>query len=215
MASQRDLSIRLDHLVVVAASLEAGSQFVEQALGIAPGPGRRHPHMGTHNLLLSLGPSAYLEVAAIDPQAPPIARPRWFGLDDLAATSAPRLAAWVANTDDILSVASPELGEVETMQREGRTWQMTVTADGRPPLSGAAPVLIQRSGGAHPAAALPESGLRLRALRIYHPAATEVRALLSKMGLSTQAGVSVAFGTTCSLVADIDTPFGLRSLGDA
>ena len=215
MASQRDRSIRLDHLVVVAASLEAGARFVEQALGIAPGPGRRHPHMGTHNLLLSLGPSVYLEVAAIDPQAAPIARPRWFGLDDLTATSAPRLAAWVADTNDIQSVASPERGEVETMRREGRTWQMTVTADGRLPLSGAAPVLIQRSGGAHPAAALPESGLRLRALRICHPAATEVRTLLSNMGLSTQASVSVAFGSTCSLVADIDTPSGLRSLGDA
>ena len=57
---------RLDHLVVVASTLEAGAQFVEQALGVAPSPGRRHPHMGTHNLLLSLGPAAYLEVAAID-----------------------------------------------------------------------------------------------------------------------------------------------------
>ena len=171
--------------------------------------------MGTHNLLLSLGPSAYLEVAAIDPQAAPISRPRWFGLDDLAATSAPRLAAWVADADDILSAASPELGEVETMQREGRTWQMTVTADGRLPLSGAAPVLIQRSGSAHPAAALPESGLRLRALRIFHPAAGEVRALLSSMGLSAQPSVSVAQGTSCSLVADVETPRGPRSLGDA
>jgi hypothetical protein len=206
---------RLDHLVVVASTLEAGAQFVEQALGVAPGPGRRHPHMGTHNLLLSLGPAAYLEVAAIDRQAAPISRPRWFGLDDLAATSAPRLAAWVANTDDILSAASPELGDVETMQREGGTWQMTVTADGSLPVSGAAPVLIQRSGGAHPAAALPESGLRLRALRIFHPAAGEVRALLSKMGLSAQPSVSVAQGTSCGLVAEVDTPLGPRSLGDA
>ena len=215
MASQRDRCVRLDHIVVVAATLAAGSQFVEQALGIAPGPGRRHPHMGTHNLLLSLGPSAYLEVAAIDPQAAPISRSRWFELDDLAATSAPRLAAWVANTDDILAAASPELGEVETMQREGRTWQMTVTADGKLPLSGAAPVLIQRSGGVHPAATLPESGLRLRALRIYHPAAGEVRTLLSNIGLSGQPSVFVAHGATCRLVADIETPMGLRSLGDA
>lgn len=209
------MSIRLDHLVVVASSLEAGARFVEQALGVAPGPGRRHAYMGTHNLLLSLGPSAYLEVATIDPQAAPISRPRWFGLDDLAATSVPRLAAWVANTDDILSAASPGLGEVETMRREGRTWQMTLTADGSLPLSGAVPVLIQRSGSAHPAAVLPESGLRLRALRIYHPAAEEVRAILSNMGLFAQPSVCVAHGAACSLVAEVHTPLGPRSLGDA
>ena len=209
------MSIRLDHLVVVASSLEAGARFVEQALGVAPGPGRRHAHMGTHNLLLSLGPSAYLEVATIDPQAAPISRPRWFGLDDLAATSVPRLAAWVANTDDILSAASPGLGEVETMQREGRTWQMTLTADGSLPLSGAVPVLIQRSGGAHPAAVLPESGLRLRALRIRHPAPKEVRAILENMGLFAQPSVFVAHGAACSLVAEVHTPVGPRSLGDA
>ena len=31
--------------------------------------GGRHPHMGTHNRLLSLGPDLYLEVIAVDPDA--------------------------------------------------------------------------------------------------------------------------------------------------
>jgi hypothetical protein len=204
---------RLDHLVVIAPSLAAGAQFVARALGVTPGPGRKHPHMGSHNLLLSLGTAVYLEVAATDPEAGPISRPRWFGLDDLTDTSPPRLAAWVAGTDD-LGPGSDDLGRAETMQRAGRTWQMTVMPDGRPPMSGAAPVLIQRSGHVHPAAALAPSGLRFRQLRIEHPDAEKVRALLARIGLA-QAEVCVAEGATCKLVAEIETPLGLRTLGDA
>ena len=210
----QDMPARLDHLVVVAPSLAAGAQFVEQSLGVMPGPGRKHPHMGSHNLLLSLGASVYLEVAAADPEAGPLSRPRWFGLDDLAPTSPPRLAAWVASTDDILSATSLELGHAETMQRDGRTWQMTVTPDGRPPMSGAAPVIIQRSGNVHPAAALADSSLRLRQLRIEHPDPENVRALLLRIGLA-QGEVRVVHGARCRLVAEVETPLGLRTLSDA
>ena len=52
----------IDHLVVTAPTLESGADFVEQALGVAPGPGGQHPRMGTHNLLLRLGESTFLEV---------------------------------------------------------------------------------------------------------------------------------------------------------
>ena len=204
---------RLDHIVIVAPSLAAGAKFVAQALGVAPAPGRKHPHMGSHNLLLSLGDSVYLEVAATDPEAEPIFRPRWFGLDDLNDMSVPRLAAGVASTDQICA-ASSELGLAETMQRDGRTWQMTVTADGKPPLAGAGPVLIQRSGAVHTAAALPDSGLRLRRLRIECAAPEKVRALLAQIGLF-QTEVCIAPGASCKLVAEVETPLGPRTLGDA
>lgn len=208
------MTARLDHIVVVAPTLAAGSQLVAHALGVEPGPGRKHAHMGSHNLLLSLGPTVYLEVAATDPEAQPISRPRWFGLDDPAFAVSPRLAAWVASTEHIHSVAGNQLGQIETMQRDGRTWQMTVTPDGIPPLLGAAPVLIQRAGNAHPAAALPKSGLRLRQLRIESPAIEQVNALLARIGLP-QAEVRVVPGATSKLIAEIETPLGIRTLGDA
>lgn len=211
---KQTMSAQIDHIVIVAPSLAAGSQFVVQSLGVAPGPGRKHPHMGSHNLLLSLGPSVYLEVAAADPEAAPISRRRWFGLDDVTHTSPSRLAAWVASTNQILSAASPEYGHAETMRREGRAWQMTVTLDGSPPLSGAAPVLIQRSGSAHPAAALAESGLRLRRFRIETPDAERLRAFLARIDLA-QVEVCVVHGAVCKLIAEIETPLGLRTLGDA
>lgn len=200
--------------MVVAHSLAAGSAWVEKALGVPPGPGRKHPHMGTHNLLLALGSSVYLEVVAIDPEAGPIATPRWFGLDDPSPRPAARLAAWVASTDDIVCSAVPDLGRVVTMQRESHTWKMTVTADGSLPLSGAAPLLIQRASQTHPAGALPESNLRLRELRIQYPEPAGVSALLARIGLAVHPRVTVTTGASCKLIAEIETARGLRVLGD-
>jgi Glyoxalase-like domain len=207
--------VRLDHISVVAPTLEAGSAYVEAALGVAPGPGRSHPNMGTHNLLLALGPTTYLEVISIDPAAEAITRARWFGLDHVHPGSAPRLAAWVASTSDIRSVMRPELGEVETMRRDIHTWQMAVRSDGAVPLSGAAPLLIQRAPGADPVAALPKHELRLEQLLIRHPDPTRVLALLEGLRLQGNPAVTVELSSACGLVAEIQTPSGLRRLGEA
>jgi hypothetical protein len=73
-----------DHLVIGAASLRQGVDWVEGKLGVAMPPGGSHPRMGTHNHLTALGPDSCLEVIAVDPAAEPPARPRWFALDDPA-----------------------------------------------------------------------------------------------------------------------------------
>jgi Glyoxalase-like domain len=205
----------LDHIVVVAHSLAAGAEFVERSLGLRPGPGRKHQNMGTHNLLLSLGASVYLEVVAVDPEAASMSRPRWFGLDHLATEPAARLAAWVANTDDIQAHASTELGVVEKMEREGLTWKMSTTSDGNPPLSGAAPLLIQRATNFHPASRLPDLGLRLRRLRIRHPYPDQIAQVLARIELADAPNVTLEQGTDCALCAEIETPFGVRALGEA
>lgn len=57
----------LDHITITAFSLEAGAAFVVDALGVAPQVGGEHPRMGTHNLLLRLGESMFLEVIAPNP----------------------------------------------------------------------------------------------------------------------------------------------------
>jgi Glyoxalase-like domain len=207
--------VRLDHISVVAPSLSAGSAYVEAALGVAPGPGRSHPNMGTHNLLLALGSSTYLEVISVDPDATSVARARWFGLDQVRPDSAPRLAAWVASTSDIWSVVTPELGEVETMRRDVHTWQMAVRSDGAVPLSGAGPMLIQRAPGADPVATLPKHDLRLERLLIRHPDPRRVLALLHALEVQEKPMVTVELGSSCGLIAEIHTPFGLRRLGEA
>ena len=47
----------LDHLVVAAATLEQGCDWLESGLGVRPQPGGKHVAMGTHNALLRLSPT--------------------------------------------------------------------------------------------------------------------------------------------------------------
>jgi len=198
---------QLDHLAVCAATLAEGVDYVENLLGVALAPGGQHPHMGTHNRLLSLGPDAYLEVIAIDPQAKSPGRPRWFDLDNF--TGAPRLTNWILRTDDLMAAlagAPAGLGELMALQRGDLSWEMAVPKDGRLPFDGAYPGLISWHGDAHPAARLPDSGFRLRALRVQHPAANDLKDLLEPNIDLTQ--IDFATGAVKKLSASISGPNG-------
>ena len=125
-----------DHLVVAAATLEQGEDHLESLLGVRPQRGGKHVAMGTHNALLRLSERVYLEIIAIDPQGVKPARPRWFGLDDLALqselTERPRLIHWVARTTDIerASTRCPvPLGAVHAMSRGDYRWRITIPAE--------------------------------------------------------------------------------------
>jgi len=52
----------IDHIAITAPTLEAGAKFVKNVLGVNPQKGGEHLRMGTHNLLLRLGDTTYLEV---------------------------------------------------------------------------------------------------------------------------------------------------------
>lgn len=83
--------------------------------------------------------------------------------------------------------------------------------DGALALDGAAPLLIQRAVGTNPVAALPASQLQFRSLHIQHPIPEEVLALFAAIGLDSMPCVTVARGAMCALVAEIQTPSGLRT----
>jgi hypothetical protein len=206
----------IDHLTVTAPSLEAGARFVEQALGVPLQPGGRHVRMGTHNRLLRLGESLYLEVIAPDPDAAAPGRPRWFGLDGLAAGAGPRLATWVARTDDIaasLAAASEPLGAAEPMERGDLRWLITIPADGELRLGGAAPSLIQWQVPAHPAAGLADHGCSLVRLEAFTPEPVRLKELLVSLGLGQALELhNLPAGEPVRLVAHIDTPAGRRLL---
>lgn len=165
----------LDHLVVAARTLEEGAAWVESALGVRMQPGGKHPLMGTHNRLLSIGRGRYLEVIAVDPAAPPPGRARWFGLDEPAVRArlerGPVLLHWAERTDDLEAALRdyPERVEVLDATRGDLAWRITVPADGRLPCGGACPTLIQWKGAAHPAGRLPPSGAELLELRTEGP----------------------------------------------
>ena len=76
------MQIRTDHLVIGAKDLAQGIDFVKDQLGIDIPYGGVHKTMGTHNHLMQLGNSSFLEVIAINPDGDPVGHPRWYGLDD-------------------------------------------------------------------------------------------------------------------------------------
>lgn len=174
----------VDHLVVAAASLAQARDWAEATLGVSPQAGGQHPLMGTHNALLGLAgsvyPQTYLELIAIDPDAPAPDRARWFGLDDPAlqarlAASGPELVGFVARSGMVdmhrwgLINARLQPGPILSASRETPagtlSWKIVVADDGRPLAGGAVPTLIQWSGP-HPTERIAPSGLDLTALTV-------------------------------------------------
>ena len=178
------MNTRLDHLVVLAATLDQGVTWCESALGLTPGPGGRHPLFGTHNRLLKIATpvfeDAYLEIIAIDPQAAPPTRPRWFGLDDPVVQQhlqrdGPHLAHVVARSPQLdmhrwgliqvgLQPGEPVKAGRDTPQGP-LAWEILVRPDGALLYGGALPTLIQWQGR-HPAQAMAPSGVTLQALTL-------------------------------------------------
>jgi hypothetical protein len=216
MAAAAALQATLDHLVVAAATLADGIEFVAERLGAVPHPGGRHAEMGTHNALLRLGPRAYLEIIAIDPQGTRPARPRWFGLDDIALQAelaeSPRLIHWVARTDDIDACTRAGIapGPVHALSRGTYRWRITVPDDGALPAGGVLPTLIQWDVAAHPADVLPESNVCLVELAATPPDPNAIRATLTRLGLERD--LRVTFDRVTRLCAMLRTPNGLVTL---
>ena len=203
------MTLSLDHLAVSAATLDEGAAWIEQALGVPPTGGGKHPHMGTHNRLLSLG-DLYLEVIAIDPAAPKPPYPRWFSLDSFRGP--PRLTNWICRTNDLdaaLTQAPKGTGTATNLTRGDYRWRFAVPASGTLPFDDCHPALIHWQGDLHPAKALRDHGIRLTRMEITHPEAPALRAALSTL---TDPRVTIETGPYHALRATFATPNGPRTL---
>ncbi len=208
--------VEVDHLVVAARTLEDGVAWCEATLGVVPDAGGRHALMSTHNRLVDVSsarfPGTFLEMVAIDPDAPPPGRARWFDLDDAALqrllVDGPRLVHWVARTGDIATSAAllrhkghdpGNVAMVDRMTPRGvLRWQITLPSDGRRPADGAVPLLIQW-GDVHPCDALPARGLSIERIELGGVPAE----------LAGRLGVEAATSTDAvSLSAVLSTPKG-------
>jgi hypothetical protein len=201
----------VDHLVVAADTLDAGAAWCEATLGVEPLPGGKHPLMGTHNRLLNLSsdafPRCYLEIIAIDPEAPPPGRRRWFDLD--ARPPGPPALWHVVARSTMLDMhrwglihKQADPGVPITASRGDLRWQILVRDDGR--RLGALPTLIQWDGP-HPAERLPDSGLRLRSVQLDGLPAPQ-REVLRLRGAAGDADAPVR------LAVVLDTPLGAVTL---
>ena len=178
----------LDHLVIACSDLDQGTDWLRARLGVESEPGGRHASMGTHNRLLRLGPRAYMELIALDPDAEPPPHPRWFGLDErevrARSTREPFLLTWVAATDDVQEAVAriPELGDVSELSWDALRWRIALPEGGSLLHDGVMPALIQWLGGTHPCDRLEDRGCELQSLALQHPSATEIAVALQMIG---------------------------------
>jgi hypothetical protein len=207
----------LDHLVVAAATLEQGEDYVESRIGVRPRRGGKHVAMGTHNSVLRMGQGAYLEVIAIDPEGIAPKQSRWFELDrpvmQAALRASPRLIHWVARCSDIDAVrrvCPVDPGPVHPMSRGEFRWRITIPDDGRLPGAGVLPTLIEWANARHPADVMPDAGVRLMALAAAHPEPAATRTALAALGLRDT--LQITFGATPRLAAMLRTSRGPASL---
>ncbi len=223
------MKTELDHLVVIADTLEQGVAWCEHTLGVTPGPGGEHPLMGTHNRLLRLDgpgwPRAYLEIIALQPNRAPLRQPplrRWFDMDDSTLMAqvrehGPQLKHWVARTpilDRALAMCAqsgwergPALAATRMTANGLLQWRISVREDGQRLLGGVLPTLIEW-GEVHPVDAMSPSGLRLLSLTLQHPDAAALRDWAHSLGLDA---VSWTVGPA-ALQAVLETPRGPVSL---
>lgn len=210
------MRLELDHLVVGAASLDAGVAWCEAVFGVVPAPGGAHPLMSTHNRLLRIDapvfPRAYLEIIAIDPAAPPPGRARWYDLDDgrlqQHLRDGPALIHWVARVPDLDAAcaawrgAGIERGEALVASRGSLRWRIAVRPDGARLAQGALPTLIEWDDG-HPCDTLPASGVVLDSL--------DLGGWPSAAG-ALPGGVRAVAGDGPPLTARFASPAGARQL---
>jgi hypothetical protein len=230
------MKTQIDHLVVVAQTLDLGVQWCEATIGVTPAQGGEHLLFGTHNRLFKIAtpskPLAYFEIIAINPDAkrPPNAPPRrWFDMDDARLQAAvaiePQLVHFVVNTNDIQAAASAlkaqgiDRGPVLAASRHSRRgllqWQITVREDGQRLFNGALPTLIQwgKPDDAeplrlHPRNSLPRSGVTLQSITVTHPDAIRLQSAYEAIGL---AGIAVNTGPA-NITATLHTPKGVVTL---
>jgi hypothetical protein len=202
--------MRIDHLVYAAPALGAAIDDLEELLGVRAEHGGKHLGLGTHNALLALGDTSYLEIIAADPDQPAPAR-RPFGIDDLRQ---PRLVGWAVSTGDIdaaiaqARAAGFDPGDSFPMERTTDNgvvlrWRLTLNAlDGGP-----VPFLIDWGETEHPARSAP-AGVMLERLEIEHSDPVALSKTLQALGID----VAVKSAESTALVAQVRGPTGVKEL---
>ena len=232
------LTADVDHLVIVADSLDEGVLWCERTLGITPGLGGEHPLMGTHNRLFSVaGPAfqrCYAEIIALQPGAAAprkaAGHKRWFDMDDTVlktrvAKDGPQLVHFVARVAGVVSAVKAlaalrlDRGQPIDASRQTATgvlrWRISVREDGQRLFYGGLPTLIQWGDAAdeperanHPVDAMAASGVVLESLQFSHPRPASLKEAYDAIGLNA---VQLVRGAP-NLVARLSTPLGSVTL---
>ncbi|HEC10999.1 MAG TPA: VOC family protein [Acidimicrobiales bacterium] len=214
---------RIDHLVWAVDDLDGACGRIEEEWGVRPVFGGRHEGRGTHNALLSLGGTTYLEVIAPDPgqEDPDFPRPFGLGLD----LPLPVLASFAVTTPDLvrrvgeLRTQGYDPGEPLAMSRtrpDGVRLDWTLTFPPEPEISprgeliAGVPFLIDWGSTPSPALSAPR-GCSLVSLAVHRSNSAEALRLERVLAL-LDCGVEVIPSDRDAVEAVIDTPGGRMSL---
>lgn len=204
-----DVTSRVDHLVYATADLNRGVDEIEKLLGVRATAGGQHLGWGTRNALVALGPTAYLEIIAPDPEQPQPEAPRPFRLDALKES---RLVAWFVIGRDLERLRSEAarkgvtLGQVKSGSRrrpDGVQLSWQFTDPWAPVADGIVPFFIDWGDSPHPAHTAAK-GATLVSLRGEHPDVPRVSGTLRHLDLD----LPVKQGASPALIAVIDGPRG-------
>lgn len=204
----------IDHLVVAAANLDEAVYWARQTLGVDATRGGQHLSMGTHNALVKLSDTAYLELLAIDRAQPVPEHPRWFSLSEANTQSrlkrrGPQLLAWVISTNDLAAANQVFGNHIADFKRNQYRWQMALPEDGKLHEGGAVPLLLQWRSVLHPCQALPDAQCRLVQIELTVRNPDETELLLKAIGFEPGRGTRLVISRgTPALRAIIDSPLG-------
>jgi Glyoxalase-like domain len=216
----------LDHIVVACNTLDEGRAWCREVLGVEATGGGKHANIGTHNTLLGLAASHYLEIIAIDPDGATPAFPRWFGLDtdDVrnAIRNEPRLIGWVARVasshadtraphdaiEQLATIPTNAANVVRPAERGDFRWRFAFTREGARPRGGVLPYAIQWDVSIHPCERLPDVGVSLSSLMLGDPIPEKITSALDAMQFA-DAKVHVGQSSSPQLVATLNTPKGI------
>lgn len=214
------MQTEIDHLVIGAGSLTQGVNYVKNLLNVDIPYGGEHQKMGTHNHLMRLGDGVFLEVIAVNRQAEPPQRPRWFGLDDPfirhKIEHQPALLTWVVNTqnlNELIQNANFSLGKAELICRGDLSWHFGLPGDGRLLAGGMLPYAIQWHTDKHPSGNMTDLGCRFHALEIFHPYPDWLQTALESINAFHLVDVhGLPANELPYLIAHLQTPDGIIKL---
>jgi esterase/lipase len=176
----------VDHLIVGIGDLDRGMALFEQLSGVRPVYGGAHPGRGTHNALVALGETTYLEIVApVDPEKPPSDFESLRGVQVLLPIGWAVNSSNLARSSQALERAGLRLSESRAGGRErpdGSMLRWKVAALVEPEVA-LAPFLIEwADGSAHPAATSPR-GCRIQAVMFESPEPAPLRRVIEALDL--------------------------------
>ena len=185
----------IDHIVFGCDQLDSGTAYLEAMLAASFSAGGQHHMMATHNRLLRLQNSIYLEAIAIDHVAAAktgdSGRCRWFSLDDDRTRQklaiSPQPLCWVVAVDDIHQATAKcgyDAGRITRVTRDDLEWWLTIPDDGSLAESGLLPSFIEWPNGRNPANRLPENGTTLQNIILVHPNPQFITSCIDGIGIN-------------------------------